>query len=669
MSSDLKADLEVSIDADKFDKGSDKIQKGFDEIDKSASKSMGGVEDSLSGVGQEAERTGDKVRQAGEKGSQGMEKFEQSTDKAKGGVSSLSFELFGLADGFSSVNEQMLAFAEKSVTIERNTLSLQKTQIDNQRQIEDFIISLNSGEFSSLEYARAIEDITLAEKDAAIETRELSTEISAISGEYVGFAISLSQTVAFSILTVNSLLNKNQKLWLADQKAMLATRAQTILLSKTFKTLIFDINGFSAALVRGNGSLALLKSGVRAFFTSLGPIGIAIIGVSVAMELWNSNIGNVQQHFEELWKTIENFFPILKTLGLLVENLFPQEAHADVQEYSTSIEELTSQFEAGEISAEEFALALEGIKTTTDESTDSIGMYGNALGHANDRTGELNDSTTSLGKTMVGVPDWYGKATASVREFKKEVSESEQANLNWIKTMEEASRKRFLGNEILGGITPIIDPVTGEITSGQNGIFDKDGNRISSSPSFSGGLSVGIKGTGTHKFTQDPSRLGTKSGSATNRAGGHSPLRQDRLGGQINGFLTFQAPQRFGSFSDAAVGFINSKIRPNNLNHAGDGKVFGANLKGLFTNTVAEADSLAASFSQLIGVDPTVANFTNAHQLLKQQNQFIQQNISSTGLSEDAVRNLLSLGQQKTLADIARYNTRTEKELLISTTV
>lgn len=412
MSSDLRAEAIIELETGSVEQGSKRIQKEFQNVEKEATDSLQNVEDAMQDVGDQAGRMGDEVKQGAEKGEKAVDDLGDSVKDVDKDMTEAAVSAIGLAQGFAGISDAAFGAQEKLVTIQRSAFGLSVTQRDLNREIEDFQIAVQEGTLSGLEYQRALEDIQFGLRDMAIEQEEVRTEQEALNSEFISMALNIGQVAALSAITLKDAFKK------MTVENLRAT-ASTISHSGALKTLGFNFAGASAAMKGATFSLSGFRAGLRATVLALGPIGIAITAVSVAWAAWDANVFGVQDKLKDLWETIKQFIPTLQILETLVKSIFPQEAEAAVEDYSTSLEELKAQFDSGQITAEQFAEALGGVQTTAMESQEVLTGFDIVLGSVSATTEEATERTKSLSGAVSGVPDWYKKATTSIQSNNK----------------------------------------------------------------------------------------------------------------------------------------------------------------------------------------------------------------------------------------------------------
>ena len=376
MSEDLEAKASIELDADKFVKGSDKIQKEFQDIDKTGTKSVDSVSDSLSDMGNESTKTGDKIKQAGEKGEKAFDDLGDSADKAESDVSGLGIGVLGLGQSITGVSDAILGFNEKLVKLDRTAFGLEQTTKDLKREIEDFEIALKNGELSGIELNRALEDIAFTYRDLKIQQEEARTEAEALSGEFLSFGLSLVQTVAFGIITVNELLKSTRVQLILNKISMVGLTTAT----KTFVAALWTIAKHPAFLVAAAGIL-----------------------------VWETNFLNLRGTLEE-YSGVQ--LGIADNLMKLSDNLFP-DASAAVEDTRFSLEELT---EISELSG----LSLEELQNTLNNTNESfVNLNTNVFDTSLSLGEDLQPSLAGISSQLKTVGTEARNAGKELDEFKK----------------------------------------------------------------------------------------------------------------------------------------------------------------------------------------------------------------------------------------------------------
>ena len=412
MAEDLKAEATIELETSSLKKGSSDIQKEFKEIDKSGSKAADNVSDSLDDMGGAATKAGSDIKSGADKGERALDDLGDAADDTSGNMSTLSVSIFGLGDAISGVADTIFGFNEKFVALEKSAFGVEETTRDLIRAAEDLNAAMNNGTLVGQDLTRAIEDLDFIYRKLEIEQKEVIAEQQALNSEFVGFGLSLTQTVAFSILTVNELMKSN----IIEQIRM---KGATLASSGALRALGFNFKAAGIAMKGATFSLMGLRAGIRATMLALGPIGIAMVGISSAMIIWETNAFGVQEKMAELWDLLKNMLPIFQVLETAVKGIFP-EASAEVEEFDAAVdgakfttEELIEMLEDGKISADEFAISVKDAQGNMGSFTNEAENMATSLGE------DLQPSLAGISSQLKTVGTEARNAGKELDEFKK----------------------------------------------------------------------------------------------------------------------------------------------------------------------------------------------------------------------------------------------------------
>jgi hypothetical protein len=306
-------------------------------------------------------------------------------------MTAAAVSVLGLGQSIGGLSDGIFGFQEKLVALEKSQFGLKETTEDLKRAEEDYAAALVEGFKSVQDQQRAETDLLLLREKLAIETKEVKAEQEALNSEFVNFGLTAGQTGLFGLIAIKQLMPELSR-------AQIAATLSTANLNKVMAAGIPITAASTRAQIAATFAARGLAAGIRATFVALGPIGLAIIGVSAAWAIWETNSEAVTKALQDLWDLLTNFIPVLKGLEILVTNLFP-EANAEIQEFDTTLQ----------------------------QSTKTITGYDLILGQTAEDTDKLNESTSRMGKTMENVPQWYKSATSSVKVYAKGVLEAQAA--------------------------------------------------------------------------------------------------------------------------------------------------------------------------------------------------------------------------------------------------
>ena len=295
---------------------------------------------SIQKTGQQAQNLDSSLNKA----SSSIQRIGQQAQKTTADIKGMAFGVAALGTSAATTFTSLSNLDKAAQRLEKSTIGVKRAEdllTTTQNSVARLQLKLNkmrdTGKSGSEEFRLAEEKLTIqtgklstALEDLTVKQREVEIQTGALADTQINMAVSIGNTVLFSIFTLTSVLQANQKTWIA-------TRVQMLLANTTFKSLIFNVDAFKTAMVGATFSLTGLRTGVKAFFTALGPVGLAIIGIGIAMEVWNSNMFGVQERFTELWNWLKKLIPVLQVLESLSKSIFP-EAAADVQLFDNALQ-------------------------------------------------------------------------------------------------------------------------------------------------------------------------------------------------------------------------------------------------------------------------------------------------------------------------------------------
>ena len=354
---DLEAEAKIILDSSSLEASSVQIQKEFKKMDATSDKALSNVDKSLEDTGTEAKKTGDKIKQGADKGYQAFDKLGDAAEETSRDTAALGIEIIGLAQGFGGISDAIFGANEQLVKIQRSTFGVETTIKDLRIEVEDFAIALAAGELSGLGANRALEALSFTYKDLKIQQLESKTEQESLNSQFINMGLSIGQTAALSVLTLQTALKGMTVDLLRSKITAFAT-------GNTMKMLGFNFQGAALAMKGATFSLVGFRAGIRATMLALGPIGIAMIGIGAAMAIWETNAFGIQEKMSDLWELLKDMFPILELIATTIQSIFPTAAEG-VDEFGTSIEfaglstdELLKKLQDGEITMDEFAASV-----------------------------------------------------------------------------------------------------------------------------------------------------------------------------------------------------------------------------------------------------------------------------------------------------------------------
>jgi len=255
------------------------------------------IKRNIDAIGSAATQTGTKVEQMGKKGRIGMDGMAQSAASAATNFQTLGMGMLNLSTSAVQTYTSISNLARAENRAEAATVSLMRTKDLFARKQQQLNLIVESGQTGTVKYRMAVSELATAESDLAQKTGKLAIEQDAVNDVYALFAANIANVVVSTLMTISSLTTILKNIKKADAAA---TGAQTvasklnnitnvngtrILGSKTLGTKLQTIAQNSATLSTRAGTVAM-----KAFNVAMGPIGIALMGITVLYGIYASTI-------------------------------------------------------------------------------------------------------------------------------------------------------------------------------------------------------------------------------------------------------------------------------------------------------------------------------------------------------------------------------------------
>lgn len=409
----------------------------------------------LTAIGNNARTSGDKVRQSADKSSRSFDKMKQSTTSTKSAVDQLknsansaapaidkmsksvdragtataqtAIGMLGFTQGLAGMGQTVAGFNEKIVALENTILGVERSTLDVTRRQEALNAMLKDGRQNTVEYRKAVEDLALAEKGLALQTKDVEAKQATLNGEYVNFALTVFQTGFFGYIGLNAALTNLRGTSDLSTAALLRLKLAAIAQSRVFKLLIFDTVAFTTATRGATLGVAGLTIGIKAMWASLGPIGLAVLAAAAAFELWDSNIIKTQDGIRNMWEMIKSFIPVLEKLDFIIAAIVPKaneglkdfdgniiKANTDVMMFSESLGTAESGLHS----------AFDGVGEAANSASSQIASFG---GMVMDINGNMINFNTNLSDTIPIAFQW-ADAIRKARQEAQRLNEESKKN-------------------------------------------------------------------------------------------------------------------------------------------------------------------------------------------------------------------------------------------------
>ena len=347
MSADVKGVMEVELRADRFSGPARKVMSDMKNMDRQGQTTMSSLKRSST------EATG-ALGVLGSQGSASMRRLGASTaatgkqmqasaaqmNMAKtatagmiGSVAGLGASFVALETSLSSIPKRLNAIekaetalarvkdliANKTVRVEKLELQLAKYRESGKKTAEEIAVV-------EQRIINTRTELTTASRDLSDKTEDLRLKHEDYNDTMKLFVTSIATTFITAGTTVVGLLTQMATATDMTTGAFVRAKLATLSQSAALKTLRIDLHGAKLALQGysvtqtsiGTTSLIAttgvrrLSLAVKGLYLSLGPIGWAIIGVTAAFEVWQHNVGGVQQGVRWLLQELAKLWDYLK---------------------------------------------------------------------------------------------------------------------------------------------------------------------------------------------------------------------------------------------------------------------------------------------------------------------------------------------------------------------
>lgn len=306
-----------------------------------------------------------------------------------------------------------------NLAVERFTLSIAKAQRDGKTDTDAYTIAQKNLALQQQKLVTAQDDLAVKTKEISIVQASAAQVSDDLSDTYVNMTISLANTGLMSAFLAKTMLPNLSRALIVNKLAVIAN-------SRVFRFLGFDLQkariilattklsfiGTATGVKAFTFSLTGLRLGIRATMAALGPIGLAMIGIGIAFEIWSNNVGGVQEKLADLWNFIKTLIPGLQILETIVQSIFPETEQA-VTELSEELE--TAQFGALAFadSVTEIDKSLELVPMSLDAATNSIKTFATEIKATNKELDDFKKKRESFSILKASVdlsPEEFEKA-------------------------------------------------------------------------------------------------------------------------------------------------------------------------------------------------------------------------------------------------------------------
>lgn len=270
------------------------------------------VKSKLNAVGDEVEDVGKKTEQSANSA------VRMQTDylNAAGGFSTAAISIASLGFQFDALEKVSLRVDRANAAVSSSQATLVSAQNSLNKLVE-------KGVTSGPQYEVALLRVKSAQEQLAINTQNASIAQDDVSQAYLDFSLSVVPTALSAVSGIQSAMTALRGVQFLG---IGATAAQSATTSAAAATNV-AYAGATATATTATGGMTLAT---RMLTLAMGPIGIAILGVSTFMALFATNAFGIRDAINAAGKAIGDAIPILRPLldmlGGIANALFPQAA-------------------------------------------------------------------------------------------------------------------------------------------------------------------------------------------------------------------------------------------------------------------------------------------------------------------------------------------------------
>ena len=374
--------------------------------------------------------TADSISDVGTKTDEAAQKTSNYTSVLKDsalGLSAATSSAIGLYFQYDNLEKVQTRVdkAERTLTAAKSSLITAQEAVNKLNQ---------KGVTSGAAYEKAQLDLKAAQDGVSIATDRLSQSQGDLSESQLHFALGVVPTVISTISTMKTVMGGLKAAKLLNVAATAADSEATIASTVTKGALTTATVGQTVATEEATMATRLLN-------LAMGPVGIAILGVSTFMALFATNAFGIRDAINAAGKAIGDAVPILRPLldGLssLANTIFPDASHSA----TTSSSDMQKAF----------ADATSAASTNFGSMSDNIGISKDSI------TANLTALQTNTTTAMAGIDDDTSKAKTGVSSSLDSISGKFSATASDVESAAARMREAIAslgGNTAVSSATP-----------------------------------------------------------------------------------------------------------------------------------------------------------------------------------------------------------------------
>ncbi|MCV0398555.1 MAG: hypothetical protein K5785_01015 [Nitrosarchaeum sp.] len=677
MSQNLKATAEIELRGDKFTRPAKEAKDAISNLGVQGRQAMQNLETGSNQAATSVKKTAAEINAA-----------RTATLGMAGSVAGLAASFVGLETSISNIPTALNAITKAEVGLKRAqdllaTQQLTLKRIDAQLEEARSTGKKTTAELALLEEKRAIimQKLSTATEDLAAKQEDLNLKNDAYIDTLKLFATSVGTTILTAFTSVTIILTQQAT------QANLTTGAYIRLKLQMLSASLAQ-RGFTLSTIASTFSLTGLRAAMTAVSTH--PLmTIALVTAAAAMAAYETNVLGLRDALSSLAGTE------LPTISGLMTNL----TGTVLPEAQGGVEDTTKAIDQATLATEQFN------DTLSPGSTNALGEFSGALTEVSSPGGPLNEFALAIGNAITKGSEFaqiYAKdgttailtAGKNVKIFTDEVNDASEAIDNLKKNLDKVEHKIIVNPELAQYIT---DPfnTNPQVAAFLKFLAEKNRRKV---PQVAG-LKVFGSGVSIPSTTQFAGRSLKRAAGRSAKFGGSNVTLKNKLNREFE-----KISNRFESISGMSLNQLSS-ITGLQLRHGLLHGMGGRNAlrQTTFTNYDAYVEAQASAASQadaerqrvmnniaevelrialadeLFSLDPAqYGSFesllrTDSHVLQHQlavENQEITQISNLTNLSSSQITQMRQTEQGRSdIAGISLYMQRTQKEMLVSSTV
>ncbi len=370
-------------------------------------------------------KTGDIIDEVGDKTDKAAKKGNSMFDayaKAAGGFSIATGGVTSLFFSYGNLEKGQLRVDRAQNEVNKSNLALQNAQDKLNALVE-------KGITSGPQYEQALLKLSTAQEDVRIKTQQAAQAQGDLSEAQTQFALSVVPTVFSAVTGMREGI-------MALKDAQVFQRLETILGMNTSRADA-GAKAFQTGAIRAaDGATKQLTLSTKLLNLAMGPVGIAILGVSTFMALFATNAFGIRDAINAAGKAIGDAIPILRPLlemlSAAANTLFPETA-TKAQDFgdltSDSIAKIATEMpefaQVSQLSTDQITTDYQNI---TDKAREMQQLTTASLGLMTDEVGKSittqTQSFTDLGKAAIDAGNVVAQSFNNAASAAKQASDS-----------------------------------------------------------------------------------------------------------------------------------------------------------------------------------------------------------------------------------------------------